>query len=665
MRTLRLASVAASMAAAGAALLLLGAVPVLAEDPPPDTTPPTGTLSVNGGAAATNSLELHLDVPATDDVGVAAVQVIFDGGPLGDQVAYAPALTTPMPGGTSDGMHRVAVVWYDAAGNSGWSDTVELRLDRQVPIIGQPQWPVDTDGLDASVPLIVPSLDGWPIESLRFSVNGTTWGVPVPYADVVDYPFLDPVLGGSTRLGPRQVYVRAVDAAGNVSATVSGAWEATVRAPIKVSPDAPSTGHRITLTPQYAAPVTWPSGTNCAWDVMWGDNQSLYYGNRNDTFGYFYTYGPASKGYCDPRSFTLPWMPYPRVMVSFRAEVANSENAMVSESIGGSPEEKAIAPLIDSTSRRIGYSNVPMVYILPEDYILAVGQRTTYRAYSVNGAPIGSRDLWSVGYIDTPEQHYGGTSLTFTPKRTGYITVCWGSDTMKSTRYSACYDPPVKRRDSTRPRTSAPVQRINAGTVAGTRVPVTLTWTGSDVGWGIRTYQLERSLDGGAWRRILTARVRTSAQSVVLGHRYRYRVRAVDKAGNVGAWDYGHTFRPSVAEDGAASVVYSGVWATAGDATARGGVLHESVTAASAATFTFTGRDVAWLSERGPVNGRAAVYVDGKLVATVDLHATADTAAAIVYRRHWGARATHVIRIVPAVTVDRPVVGVDGFAVLR
>jgi hypothetical protein len=101
------------------------------------------------------------------------------------------------------------------------------------------------------------------------------------------------------------------------------------------------------------------------------------------------------------------------------------------------------------------------------------------------------------------------------------------------------------------------------------------------------------------------------------------------------------------------------------DATARGGTIREASAATSQATFAFTGRDVAWIAERGPGHGIAKVYVDGALAATVDLDATVDAPARVVFRRLWSTKADHTVRIVVQGTAERPIVSVDGFAVLR
>lgn len=331
--------------------------------------------------------------------------------------------------------------------------------------------------------------------------------------------------------------------------------------------------------------------------------------------------------------------------------------------IGSSPDDPAVVPVIDSTDRRITYSNIPMVYVLPDDYTLTLGQPTTYRAYSVNGAPITGKDLWSVAYIDYPLQQTGGTSITFTPKQTGYITVYWGTDSTKNTRFAACYDPRVRRADHTAPVTSMPREKVTATTV-GTTVPVTLTWSGSDTGWGIAKYQLERSTDRGTWKRVLGAKVKTLAVRLAPGHRYQYRVRAVDKAGNRGAWKHGAAFRPVLVGDGAGAISYGSGWTSVPDATALGGTLH-TTDVATTATYAVTGRGVTWIAAKGPSHGLAKVYLDGKLVATVDLESASEAPARVVFRHRWPTKGTHVLKMVAQATASRPTVDIDGLVVLR
>ena len=180
----------------------------------------------------------------------------------------------------------------------------------------------------------------------------------------------------------------------------------------------------------------------------------------------------------------------------------------------------------------------------------------------------------------------------------------------------------------------------------GTTVPVTLEWNGSDDGWGIERFRLQRSVDGGAWNAVSLPKQR--ARSIVLNlsphHRYRFRVRAIDKAGNVGAWDTGPRFRPRIVGDTSLAITYRNIWAEELDATALDGGLHHSDVAGASAVFEFVGRDVAWIAEKGPMKGSAKVYVDGDLMATINLNAGSDAARRIVFRKHWSTAGSHRIR---------------------
>ncbi|MFN8628791.1 MAG: hypothetical protein U0838_00245 [Chloroflexota bacterium] len=436
------------------------------------------------------------------------------------------------------------------------------------------------------------------------------------------------------------------------------------RAPLSWSPDVPKTGHTLTITPNYPGAVTFPANTFCMWEVAWGDPQSLYYGNRDETFGFFAIRGPASAGYCAPLSFTVPWMPYRRMLVHYNLELGGDQGGL-DEWVGSSPDDPAIAPEVDSTSRLITHASMPLVYVLPEDYVLIVGQPTTYRAYAVAGASVTSKDLWSVTYIDVPLQHLGGTSFTFTPDRTGDITVCWGTDSTKATRWSACYDPPARYADHTRPVAKAPDARVGTGTVPGASVPATVAWSATDRGWGVKSYLVQRSVDGGTWHTWASTTAKSRADALTVGHSYRYRVRATDKAGNVGAWATGPVIRPGFVSDANTSISYGGAWATAADATARNGSVHETQAASASARYRFSGRDIAWIAKRDAAHGAAKVYIDGILATTVDLAAAGDDPCRIVFRRHWSAVGTHTIKIVVVGTVGRPAVDIDGFVVLR
>jgi Fibronectin type III domain len=638
----------------------------------PDTTAPTGTLTVGNGSGYVPSVDVPLHVPATDDVGVSVVRV-FLAGQFVEEVPYAETIQVTVP--EPQRQYQVYVQWWDAAGNGQGSEEITFIVDDTVPDHGQLRFYPDASASDdiMTATIINPG-NGYPTTHVRFkSSSGAAWGTPIEVANptdnpiTVDWPMLDPTFGGSPTLGRRTVYYQIRNAAGTWSTTGSQpSGVAFEDAHLLVSGDI-RTGHDVTFSTDLPDGVRYPSGTTCWWSLLWGDDPSLYEGNRDSTFGSIEVSGPVSKGYCDPWTVTLPWVPTPRFMVSFRAEVGGEP--MVDVTLGSSPDAPDhVRPAIDSTSRKVTHSSLPIVYVLPEDYILALGQPTTYRAYAVGGAKITSHDLWTIEYIDTPEFHHGGTSVTFTPKKTGDLTVCWGSDTTKSTQMAACYDPPVKHRDRTKPTTSAPKLRFGTG-AGGDVMPVEVSWSGKDVGWGVQSYRLERRVADGSWKKVTLPKAKTTSivQALTTGTSYRYRIRATDKAGNVGAWKYLSTFKSRRTGDTSTSadLVYTGAWTSVADPTALGGLIHEASLSGDAVTFSFRGRAIVWLAERGPDHGSASVYIDGKLSNTVSLEYPTALPRRIAFRTSWSSVGNHTIKIVVAGTVGHPIVSLDGFAYLR
>lgn len=464
------------------------------------------------------------------------------------------------------------------------------------------------------------------------------------------------VLPGCEGYGVFDVWVTVRDGAAVIlqqSASVPIAPQLTLVTPLPAI-----TGHLFTIDPTWPADFT-PTATVCRWEFRWGDDRSLDQRDPDETYGDLLFDIKAVNGDCPEWTFNLPWVPYRQYDVDV--------SAFTPDGTGEAGDARLrFSASVDGTGQRITTSTLPIAQVLPSTYTPIVGQPVTYTRYLVGGATAGT-SVWTArqgsGERPTSWEQWGGSTFTITPHKQGDMVVGW--DKMSGQyRLGAVFDPPVRYRDLSRPNTTSPVQRIRTGALGDT-VLVSITWDGSDRGWGIARYQLERSVDGGAWKRILSKKVKHLDQSLATGHRYRYRVRAVDKAGNRGAWDYGPRFRPRIVGDSATAVRYAGTWSTTADAAAAEGSLHESDTAAAKATFRFTGRDVAWLAQRGPGHGKAKVYVDGVLATIVDLAAASDTPPRIVFHKHFRARASQAVRIVVVGTAGRPTVDVDGFVVLR
>jgi hypothetical protein len=192
-------------------------------------------------------------------------------------------------------------------------------------------------------------------------------------------------------------------------------------------------------------------------------------------------------------------------------------------------------------------------------------------------------------------------------------------------------------------------------------------WSATDATSGVAAYQLEQSVDGGAWARIslpapLTA---STVRALVPGRTYRFRSRASDRAGLWSGWQHGPTLTPALHQETSAALAWSGTWTRSALAGASGGHVRSSTQAGARATFTANMRAVGWAATRGPNRGKATMHADGAAAATVDLYATTVQPARVVYVRTWTTPGTHTVAVRAAGTAGRPRVDVDAFVTLR
>ena len=193
------------------------------------------------------------------------------------------------------------------------------------------------------------------------------------------------------------------------------------------------------------------------------------------------------------------------------------------------------------------------------------------------------------------------------------------------------------------------------------RTQVKFTWTGSDSGTGIARYQAAISRDGGAWSTISTNLASPQVKHrVASGHSYRLRVRAIDNAGNVGAWVIGKSFTVAAYQEGAGRLDWHGSWTRRSNANHWGERERVASEAGARMTFTFTGRDFAWIGAVGPKRGSANIYVDGNLVRTVDLYAASPSYRHVLVSLSWATSTSRKIRIVVVGTPGHPRVGIDA-----
>jgi hypothetical protein len=226
--------------------------------------------------------------------------------------------------------------------------------------------------------------------------------------------------------------------------------------------------------------------------------------------------------------------------------------------------------------------------------------------------------------------------------------------------------------DQTAPTSTAPLASLRSDvrlSSASTKVglPVLLSWSGTDgSGSGIVSYDLAKSINGGAWQIMATGLDGTSRTvALTAGKSYRFRIRAHDAAGNVGAWATGPTLRPTLVQNTAGSLSWRGTWHTTSSSIFSGGSVRFSKASGASVSYAFSGSSVALVTTTASTRGQVKVYLDGTYVTTVDLASPAYLSRTVAWSQTWSSRATHTLKLVVVGTAGRPRIDLDAVAVLR
>ena len=195
-------------------------------------------------------------------------------------------------------------------------------------------------------------------------------------------------------------------------------------------------------------------------------------------------------------------------------------------------------------------------------------------------------------------------------------------------------------------------------------VPAIVSWSLAGSKSGLRRYELQYRRDDGAYQKLnlRAAGARTRWVTLASGHKYTFRVRAVDKAGRVGAWKTVGPRKGQNVSDASGSITWKGQWSAVKLRTYLGGALHWTKSKATA-TVRFKGTSVAWVGPIGSTRGKAQVYLDGKLMATVDLKAASFHPRRIVFAASVK-NGTHTLVIKALGTAGRPTVAIDAIYIV-
>jgi hypothetical protein len=223
--------------------------------------------------------------------------------------------------------------------------------------------------------------------------------------------------------------------------------------------------------------------------------------------------------------------------------------------------------------------------------------------------------------------------------------------------------------DVTNPTPPGVPKHVLAGSLTG-GIPVRISWTaGTDPAGpssGVAGYQLQQSIDGGAFTTI--ANPTGLSHDVMLSnssHIYRYRVATRDLSGNLSTYATGPSFKAISYNEQNAVIAYSGTWYLASAPTYIGGKAKYATAAGASATASINGSRVGWLGRTGPTSGTAKVYLDGTLKATINLYSATTGIRKLLFTQSWAAVGNHKLKIVVSGTAGHPRVTIDQILVLR
>lgn len=279
--------------------------------------------------------------------------------------------------------------------------------------------------------------------------------------------------------------------------------------------------------------------------------------------------------------------------------------------------------------------------------------------------------VWAWGRNDHGQLGDGTNTSRFTPIQpsglSNIISVSGGSNHSLAIELGASAPP-----DTTAPTAQAPEHdfKMNSTFVTG-KVTIRESWSGSDDQSGIAGYELQRSVNGNAYKNINLKTATTTARNFRLSpeKRYQFRIRAQDEAGNWSEWQSGDEFSIEVYQEGAPQITYGGPWSEEALTSAYDGGLSHAADRNDTAEITVTGTDFAWIAPRDADRGISQVWVDDTVAKYRSQYFSEPKPRKVMFSQSWDTSGTHTIKMrvlgkkKPASSGTR--VDVDAFAVLR
>jgi hypothetical protein len=213
-----------------------------------DTTAPAVTITVpSSGASVSGTLTVTAD--ATDAAGIAGVQFLLDGAPLGAEDTAAPYTVDWATTTVANGAHTLSARARDVAGNTADAASVAITVDNDAPTITMT---APVNGATVSGTLIVSAIgsDNVAVAGVQFLLDGAPLGTEDTLA-----PYSIDWVTTAAGNGAHTVAAHARDAAGNTTTSASVTVTVDNNAPTVVM-TAPANGAIVTGTVPVSADAT-------------------------------------------------------------------------------------------------------------------------------------------------------------------------------------------------------------------------------------------------------------------------------------------------------------------------------------------------------------------------------------------------------------------------
>ena len=318
-----------------------------------------------------------------------------------------------------------------------------------------------------------------------------------------------------------------------------------------------------------------------------------------------------------------------------------------------------VAPATPTSAATLTFSLVfsgPVTNLTADDLV----PEGTGAAGCVVGTPVEGADTWTVDVTGCSE---GGVALRLIADS---VTTA-GSGSAPAT--DVVSDSVLV--DRTAPGlAAAPKLVLGTGSALATassasRVPVVLSWSGSDPGLepsGVAAWKVESSPDGIAWTTLAPATVSPYRTTVPVSGSTRLRVTGLDAAGNWSAPLASVALSPRLVQQSA--FTYLKTWSTATSSTLSAGSARYAGAYGASATYRLTGRGFSLVVTRAANRGKLRLYIDGVAV-TLDTYRATTMVRSLLYTKTWASYGTHTIKVVVLGTAGRPRVDIDAVVVLK